>query len=153
MSDGSKNVMGRREAVGVIAGGAGMLAAGGILAGSGPQPAKGEGKGRMPVIFLAHGSPMLLDDAPWMAELTAWAGRLPRPKSILMISAHWEERPLTLGATTTVPLIYDFYGFPARYYRQKYPAPGAPELAARVRELWGRTQPIAEDPGRGLDHG
>jgi 4,5-DOPA dioxygenase extradiol len=70
-----------------------------------------------------------------------------------MISAHWEARPATLGATRTVPLVYDFYGFPDRYYATTYPAPGAPELAARVRSLVGATQPIADDPTRGLDHG
>jgi 4,5-DOPA dioxygenase extradiol len=108
---------------------------------------------RMPVIFLAHGSPLLLDDRAWIRELASWAGKLPRPKAILMLSAHWEERPMTLGATRTVPLVYDFYGFPAKFYDQKYPAPGAPELAIRVRELAVKTQPIAEDPERGLDHG
>src|SRR5689334_17356774 len=81
--------------------------------------------GRMPAIFLAHGAPPLLEDATWMGELRAWAGALPRPTAVLMISAHWTARPLTLGATRTVPLIYDFYGFPQRYYETKYPAPGA----------------------------
>jgi 4,5-DOPA dioxygenase extradiol len=108
----------------------------------------------MPVIFAAHGAPILLDDPIWMGELAAWAGALPRPESILMVSAHWEERPTTLGATRTVPLVYDFTGFPDRYYQTRYPAPGAPGLADRVRELL-RTAGIAaaDDPGRGLDHG
>jgi 4,5-DOPA dioxygenase extradiol len=89
-----------------------------------------------------------------MGELAAWAKAMPRPKSILMVSAHWEERPATLGATRPVPLVYDFYGFPQRYYETRYPAPGAPELAARVRELL-RAKGIAtaDDPRRGLDHG
>ena len=108
---------------------------------------------RMPTIFLAHGSPFLLDDEGWVKELHQWARDLPRPKAVLMISAHWEEKPLTLAATTTVPLVYDFYNFPERYYQVTYAAPGAPELAARVRELVGVTQPVAEDPERGLDHG
>ncbi len=107
----------------------------------------------MPVIFLAHGSPFLLDDPTWMAELNAWAHALPRPSSILMISAHWERRPVTLAATQTVPLVYDVGGFPERYYRVRYPAPGAPELARRVRALLASSQPVADDPGRGLDHG
>lgn len=109
---------------------------------------------RMPVIFAAHGAPVLLDDAAWMGELAAWAKVLPKPSSVLMISAHWDERPLLLGATRPVPLLYDFSGFPQRYYQTTYPAPGAPTLAARVRELLGRKRiPFAEDTERGLDHG
>lgn len=109
---------------------------------------------RMPAIFLAHGSPMLLDDDVWMKELSDWAAAMPRPRSILILSAHWLDAPLTLGATTTVPLVYDFYGFPERYYAVKYASPGAPELAARVRALVEKTgQPVASDPKRGLDHG
>jgi 4,5-DOPA dioxygenase extradiol len=109
---------------------------------------------RMPVLFVAHGAPVLMDDAGWVSELHAWAGALPKPKSILMISAHWEKRPATYGATTTVPLFYDFYGFPAHYYEVKYPAPGAPELARRVSDLLGaRGTPVAQKPERGLDHG
>ncbi len=108
----------------------------------------------MPVIFAAHGAPILLDDELWIGELAAWARSMPKPKSILMLSAHWERRPASLGATTTVPLVYDFYGFPERYYATKYPAPGAPELAARVRELLReRRIPFADEPTRGLDHG
>lgn len=109
--------------------------------------------GRMPSIFIAHGSPLLLDDQVWVEELNRWARAMPRPEAVLMLSAHWEERPVTLGATRTVPLLYDFYGFPARYYQVEYPAPGAPQLARRVRELLGKTQPVAEEPERGLDHG
>ncbi|HKE01489.1 MAG TPA: class III extradiol ring-cleavage dioxygenase [Planctomycetota bacterium] len=109
---------------------------------------------RMPVVFVAHGAPILLDDAAWVAELRAWAAALPRPASVLMVSAHWEEEVVTLGATRTVPLIHDFYGFPERYYRVAYPAPGAPELAARVRSLLGRARIAhADAPDRGLDHG
>jgi len=107
---------------------------------------------RMPAIFLAHGSPMLTDDATWTAELAAWAKALPRPKSILMISAHWEKAPIALGATRTVPLVYDFYGFPQKYYDVEYAAPGAPELARRVKQLLS-AHSVADDPARGLDHG
>lgn len=106
----------------------------------------------MPSIFLAHGSPFLLDDAAWVAELRGWAQSLPRPRSILMISAHWIDRPVTLGATRTVPLVYDFYGFPPKYYQVEYEAPGAPELAERVRSLLGPAN-VASAPERGLDHG
>jgi 4,5-DOPA dioxygenase extradiol len=108
--------------------------------------------GAMPVIFLAHGSPLLLDDRGWVAELAAWAQALPRPRAVLMLSAHWLDRPVTLGATKTVPLYYDFSGFPPEYYRTAYPAPGAPGLATRVRQLLGPGN-VADQPERGLDHG
>ena len=111
-----------------------------------------ESSERMPVIFAAHGAPILLDDADWMGELAAWSAELPRPRSILMVSAHWEQRPTTLGATRTVPLVYDFSGFPAHYYETRYPAPGAPELAESVRALLG-PRAVADEPERGLDHG
>ncbi|HEY3382546.1 MAG TPA: class III extradiol ring-cleavage dioxygenase [Vicinamibacterales bacterium] len=108
----------------------------------------------MPVIFAAHGAPVLLDDEAWMAELASWAKAMPRPKDVLMVSAHWEERPTSLGATRAVPLIYDFSGFPERYYLTQYPAPGAPELATRVRALLHQKDiAVADDPDRGLDHG
>ncbi len=109
--------------------------------------------GRMPAIFLAHGSPFLLDDAAWVEQLGRWAQAVPRPEAVLMLSAHWEQKPVTLGATSTAPLVYDFYGFPSRYYEVRYPAPGAPALARRVRELLGPSQPVVDEPARGLDHG
>jgi 4,5-DOPA dioxygenase extradiol len=105
-------------------------------------------------VFLAHGAPMLLDDAVWVGELSAWAKRLPRPEALLVVSAHWEKRPASLGATKTVPLVYDFYGFPEQYYQTKYPAPGAPSLAKRVKELVAeRSIETTDAPDRGLDHG
>jgi 4,5-DOPA dioxygenase extradiol len=109
--------------------------------------------GAMPAIFLAHGSPFLLDDNAWMNELHDWARAMPRPSSVLMISAHWERAPMTVGATRTIPLVYDFYGFPQKYYDLKYAAPGAPDLAKRVRELASSVGPVASDESRGLDHG
>ncbi len=111
-------------------------------------------RSKMPVIFAAHGAPILLDDQAWVAELASWATSMPKPTSVLMVSAHWEERPTTLGATRTVPLVYDFYGFPERYYQTAYPSPGAPELARRVTDLLRQSNvPFAHDPERGLDHG
>ncbi len=107
----------------------------------------------MPVIFLAHGAPVLLDDASWVGELRAWSKALPRPSAVLMLSAHWEKRPATFGATHTVPLTYDFYGFPERYYQVTYPAPGAPALAARVEELLSERGMDVARSERGLDHG
>jgi 4,5-DOPA dioxygenase extradiol len=108
----------------------------------------------MPVVFAAHGAPILLDDNAWMSELASWSRAMPKPASILMVSAHWEQRPTMLGATRSVPLVYDFYGFPAKYYHTTYPCPGAPGLAARVRELLtGQRIASADDEQRGLDHG
>ena len=108
----------------------------------------------MPVIFAAHGAPILLDDQPWVGELNTWAGAMPKPKSILVVSAHWEERPVTIGATTPVPLVYDFSGFPEKYYQQRYASPGAPALAARIRQIMKNDGVAVNDaPERGLDHG
>lgn len=108
----------------------------------------------MPVLFVAHGAPMLLDDREWMAQLRVWSQALPRPKDILMVSAHWMEPHASIGALTTQPLIHDFHGFEPRYYQTQYPAPGAPQLADRVEQLLiGQRIPTARKPQRGLDHG
>ncbi len=109
---------------------------------------------RMPVLYLSHGAPPLADDPTWTAELASWSADLPRPESILMVSAHWEEAPLALSATTKVPLIYDFWGFPQRYYEVTYDAPVAPALAADVTGLLHAAgTPVHQDQRRGLDHG
>jgi 4,5-DOPA dioxygenase extradiol len=109
---------------------------------------------RMPVLYLSHGAPPLADDAVWTDQLSQWGRDLPKPSSILVVSAHWEAAPVTIGATEQVPLTYDFWGFPERYYRVQYRAPGAPDLAARVAALVAKPgQPIHQDPNRGLDHG
>jgi 4,5-DOPA dioxygenase extradiol len=108
----------------------------------------------MPVVFLAHGAPPLLDDAGWIAELAAWAEAMPRPRAIVVVSAHWEHRPLAIGATRPLPLIYDFHGFPDRFYQLVYPSPGAPEVAQRIRGLLADARiPCVDEPDRGLDHG
>jgi 4,5-DOPA dioxygenase extradiol len=110
--------------------------------------------GRMPAIYLGHGAPPLVDDPLWVVQLESWARTLPAPTAILIVSAHWEAAPLAIGATAdAVPLVYDFWGFPERYYRAAYPAPGAPRLAARVRALLAGVEPVTEQPERGLDHG
>lgn len=109
---------------------------------------------RLPTIFMSHGAPPLADDPIWTNELAEWSTHIPKPSSVLMVSAHWEEAPLTMGATDTVPLLYDFWGFPQHYYQVTYPAPGAPELARRVEGLLhSPSHPIHHDPERGLDHG
>jgi 4,5-DOPA dioxygenase extradiol len=110
--------------------------------------------GRMPALYLGHGAPPLVDDPLWVVQLESWARTLPRPAAILVVSAHWEAAPLTIAATMdAAPLVYDFSGFPERYYRASYPAPGAPTLAARVRSLLTSHETVADVPQRGLDHG
>jgi 4,5-DOPA dioxygenase extradiol len=110
--------------------------------------------GRMPALYLSHGAPPLADDPVWPGALAAWASGLPRPRAILVVSAHWEEAPLAIGATTTLPLVYDFWGFPEHYYQVTYKAPGAPALAEDVRKLLrGAGHPVQDVPDRGLDHG
>jgi 4,5-DOPA dioxygenase extradiol len=64
----------------------------------------------MPAVYLSHGAPPLADDPIWPGELSAWSAALPRPESILVISAHWENAPTSVSATRTVPLYYDFWG-------------------------------------------
>jgi len=107
---------------------------------------------RMPALFLSHGAPPLVDDERWVAQLKDLASGLPRPKAILMASAHWESAPLMLGATETVPLVYDFGGFEQRFYEVLYPAPGAPDLADRIEKLMPDSEHVARTD-RGLDHG
>ncbi len=108
----------------------------------------------IPALFLSHGAPPLVDDATWVSELERWSAELPRPEAILVVSAHWEAAPLTIGSTTAeTPLTYDFWGFPQRYYDTTYDAPGAPELAARVEALMPATEQVTHDPSRRLDHG
>jgi 4,5-DOPA dioxygenase extradiol len=108
---------------------------------------------RMPAIYIGHGAPPLVDDELWVSQLADWAKRMPKPRAVLVVSAHWESAPLTVGATTPVPLIYDFWGFPEHYYRTTYPAPGAPELAATIAALMPDGETVAHQPDRGLDHG
>jgi 4,5-DOPA dioxygenase extradiol len=109
---------------------------------------------RMPAVYLGHGAPPLVDDQLWVSQLQGWAKEMPKPKQILVVSAHWESAPLTLGATDgKTPLTYDFYGFPQRFYDMTYRSPGAPELAANVKAMMPDTEPVAEAPDYGMDHG
>ena len=107
---------------------------------------------RLPALFISHGAPPLVDDERWTGELRALAASLPRPERILVVSAHWEAAPLMIGATEPVPLVYDFAGFPQRFYEVTYPAPGAPALADDVVAVMPDTQHVVRTD-RGLDHG
>lgn len=106
---------------------------------------------RLPCVFVAHGAPLLAIDPVLGEPLRRWSQMLPRPRAILAVSAHWEDAPLTLGATFTTELVYDFYGFPEELYRVRYQAPGTPWLAERVNALVGRRD--FRQSERGLDHG
>jgi 4,5-DOPA dioxygenase extradiol len=109
---------------------------------------------RMPALYIGHGAPPLLDDARWSGELADWSARLPRPKAILIVSAHWESAPVMLSATAAAtPLVYDFGGFAQRYYEMTYATPDASELAARVAAMMPDSDPVHQHRSRGLDHG
>ncbi len=107
----------------------------------------------MPALYLGHGAPPLLEDPEWMGQLRGWAAGLPKPTAVLIVSAHWQTAPIALSATNRVPLVYDFYGFPQHYYDLRYDAPGAPDLAAKVKGLMPSNEPVLERESRGLDHG
>src|SRR3978361_10603 len=110
--------------------------------------------GRMPALYIGHGAPPLLDDAVWSGQLSSLAADLPRPKAILIVSAHWETAPLSLSASGPgVALVYDFGGFEERFYRMTYQTPDATALAARVAAMMPDTEPVHQHPPRGLDHG
>ncbi len=115
-----------------------------------------------PTLFLSHGG------GPWpfvdgmremfaktAREFAALPARLPqRPKAVLVITGHWEAAQFSVSTSAHPPMDYDYYGFPAHTYSLQYPAPGSPELAARVTELLAAGGvPCRPDPARGYDHG
>lgn len=117
---------------------------------------------RLPVFFLSHGG----GPWPWIEqmrgmyertarEFAALPGRLPsKPTAILVVSGHWEADEFTVATAAQPPMEYDYYGFPEHTYHVRYPAPGAPELALRVRALLANAGvKVAEDAQRGFDHG
>ena len=117
----------------------------------------------LPTYFLSHGG------GPWpfMKEqygstydmLEASLADIPRqigvrPNAVLVVSGHWEEREFTLSSSAAPGMIYDYGGFPSHTYQVRYPAPGAPELAARAAILLAQAGLNAGlDPNRGFDHG
>lgn len=106
-------------------------------------------------IFVSHGSPTLLfDDVPARDFLRGLGESLPRPKAILVVSAHWETNIPAVNAVAVNETIHDFGGFPQILFDQRYPAPGDPVLAQRIAELIREAGlPAGIDPARGLDHG
>ncbi|MFJ9620867.1 dioxygenase [Streptomyces sp. NPDC101181] len=107
----------------------------------------------MPALFVSHGAPFTLDDPRWLGDLFAWAGSMPKPRAIVVVSAHWEQAPAVMSGTAAgTPLHYDFRGFHPRYKTLPYATPNATVLARRLTGALGRT-PVHEFTGRGLDHG
>lgn len=107
----------------------------------------------MPALFVGHGSPMnALGDSPYAKGWRAVGAWLPRPRAILVVSAHWETDGVAMTAQAAPPTIHDFRGFPQALFDMTYPAPGAPWLHGRLSELLAPT-PIRADDGWGLDHG
>lgn len=111
------------------------------------------------VLYLPHGGgplPVLGDERH--KNLTTFlrgvAKRLGEPSAILVISAHWEEGEATITSASHPEMIYDYYGFPPASYELQYPAPGAPQLAERIRALIETSRMKAKpDDQRGFDHG
>jgi 4,5-DOPA dioxygenase extradiol len=93
-----------------------------------------------------------IEDNAWHRSWAALGQRLPQPKAILVVSAHWETRGIYVTASDRPETIHDFYGFPRPLFEVRYRAPGSPALAKRVQELI-TTQRVHLDAGRGLDHG
>jgi 4,5-DOPA dioxygenase extradiol len=107
----------------------------------------------LPALFLGHGSPMnALQENPWTRAWAALGARLPRPRAVLAISAHWYVPAVAVTAMAAPRTIHDFGGFPRELYQVRYAAPGSPELAARVQQLLA-PQSVLADLSWGLDHG
>ncbi|SDF23049.1 DODA-type extradiol aromatic ring-opening family dioxygenase [Pseudonocardia oroxyli] len=108
--------------------------------------------GALPALFLSHGAPPLFETPDWMEQLFTWARSMPRPKAVLIVSAHWEEAPLAISsADAAVTPVYDFGGFDPMYYRMRYDTPEAHDLAGRVLKTLSSEH--IHETGRGLDHG
>lgn len=108
----------------------------------------------MPALFIGHGSPMtVISDVPERRAMQALGRALPRPKAILVISAHWETHGRTHVTAGDAPrTIHDFRGFPAELFAMQYPAPGSAGLVERIAALIGEER-IVRDSSWGFDHG
>lgn len=109
----------------------------------------------LPALFISHGSPMLaLQPGASGPALQRLAACLPRPRAIVLMSAHWESRELLISSAAQPETWHDFGGFPAELHALQYPAPGAPQLALEVQQLLAQADlPSRLDPQRPFDHG
>jgi 4,5-DOPA dioxygenase extradiol len=108
---------------------------------------------KMPVLFVGHGSPMnAIEENEFVSGFRNVSAEIETPKSIVVISAHWETRGTRVTAMEHPPTIHDFGGFPKELYEVHYPAPGMPQLAEEVKGLAHSTQVHLDDKW-GLDHG
>lgn len=109
----------------------------------------------LPSLFISHGSPMLaLEPGASGPALKRLAAGLPRPKAIVLVSAHWESPELTVASHPAPATWHDFGGFPPALFAVQYPAPGEPALAARIVELLAAHGLTARlDAKRPFDHG
>ena len=108
---------------------------------------------RLPAVFLGHGSPMnALQENDWTRAWAALGARLPRPRAVLAISAHWYVPALAVTAMAAPRTIHDFGGFPRALYEMRYAAPGDPAVAREVQQLLAPL-PVVADDSWGLDHG
>lgn len=109
---------------------------------------------KMPSLFIGHGSPMnVVEKNSYTEALAALAASLPKPRSILVVSAHWVAPEIKITASPAPAQIYDFFGFPDELYKIEYAAPGSPELASKAASLLAQAGfPCREDPNRGIDH-
>ena len=109
---------------------------------------------RMPVIFIGHGNPMnAIAKNAFTASLNKLGEKIPKPKAVLCISAHWMSEGTWVTHMPQPKTIHDFYGFPKELFDVEYPAPGSPEIAELIKDTIPRSRIHLDDELWGLDHG